>query len=118
MDRIEALLKEFTEAPGVSGFEGEIFSLLERRLSPIATVGKDRLGSCIARLKGGAERPRVMLAAHMDEIGLLVKHITKDGYIQFIKVGGIDDRVLVFKPRPPASALDEQLRIRQLHPLS
>jgi endoglucanase len=36
-----------------------------------------------------------MIAAHMDEIGLLVKHITKDGYVNFIKIGGIDDRILV-----------------------
>jgi endoglucanase len=87
MDRIEALLKEFTEAPGVSGFEGEIFSLLERRLSPIATVGKDRLGSCIARLKGGAERPRVMLAAHMDEVGFMVSHFS-GSFVRFNPLGG------------------------------
>lgn len=87
MDRIETLLKEFTEAPGVSGFEGEIFSLLERRLSPIATVGKDRLGSCIARLKGGAERPRVMLAAHMDEVGFMVSHFS-GSFVRFNPLGG------------------------------
>ncbi len=87
MDRIETLLKEFTEAPGVSGFEGEIFSLLERRLSPIATVGKDRLGSCIARLKGGAEGPRVMLAAHMDEVGFMVSHFS-GSFVRFNPLGG------------------------------
>lgn len=87
MDRIETLLKEFTEAPGVSGFEGEIFSLLERRLSPIAAVGKDRLGSCIARLKGGSERPRVMLAAHMDEVGFMVSHFS-GSFVRFNPLGG------------------------------
>ena len=35
-----------------------------------------------------------MLAAHMDEVGLLVKHISKEGFISFIKIGGIDDRIL------------------------
>ncbi|MDD5437313.1 MAG: M20/M25/M40 family metallo-hydrolase, partial [Candidatus Omnitrophica bacterium] len=42
----------------------------------------------------GKGKKKIMIAAHMDEIGFMVKHITKEGYINFIKVGGIDDRVL------------------------
>jgi putative aminopeptidase FrvX len=87
MDRIESLMKEFTEAIGVSGFEGGIFKLLERRLAPIADVEKDRLGSCIARLRGGTEQPRVMLAAHMDEIGFMVSHFT-GSFVRFNPLGG------------------------------
>ena len=86
MDRIEELMKEFTEASGVSGFEGEVFSLLERHLAPIADIEKDRLGSCIARLKGGRARPRVMLAAHMDEVGFMVSHFS-GSFVRFNPLG-------------------------------
>ena len=87
MDRIESLMKEFTEATGVPGFEGEIFALLERHLAPVAVIEKDRLGSCIARLKGRAERPRVMLAAHMDEVGFMVSHFS-GSFVRFNPLGG------------------------------
>lgn len=49
----------------------------------------------IAVKKGNPKKPKIMLAAHMDEVGLMVKTITKDGFIQFAKMGGIDDRVLL-----------------------
>jgi endoglucanase len=54
----------------------------------------DRLENLIAIKKGKADAPKIMLAAHMDEVGLIVKTITKDGFIQFSKIGGIDDRIL------------------------
>ncbi len=87
MDRIEELMKEFTEAVGVPGFEGEIFGLMEQYLSPIADIEKDRLGSFIARLRGKKERPRVMLAAHMDEIGFMVSHFS-GSFVRFNPLGG------------------------------
>jgi putative aminopeptidase FrvX len=87
MDRIEEMMREFTEAVGVSGFEGEIFALLERRLARVAEIQKDRLGSCIARLRGGVERPRIMLAAHMDEIGFMVSHFSSS-FVRFNTLGG------------------------------
>ena len=54
----------------------------------------DRLENVIAIKKGKANSPKIMLAAHMDEVGLMVKTITKDGFLQFSKLGGIDDRIL------------------------
>jgi endoglucanase len=87
MDRIETMMKEFTEAAGVSGFEGDVFALLARHLAPIAGIEKDRLGSCIARLRGGTERPRVMLAAHMDEVGFMVSHFS-GSFVRFNTLGG------------------------------
>jgi Cellulase M and related proteins len=56
---------------------------------------EDKLGNIIAVKKGKKNAPRVMLAAHMDEIGLFVKTITKEGFLQFTKIGGIDDRILL-----------------------
>jgi putative aminopeptidase FrvX len=87
MDRLEGLMKEFTEAPGVSGAEQEVFALMERELSPVCDIEKDRLGSFIGRLKGSDGGPKVMLAAHMDEIGLMVSHFT-GRYIRFNTLGG------------------------------
>ena len=87
MDRLEGLMKEFTEAPGVSGDEQRVAVLMERELSAICEIGKDRLGSVIARLEGERGGPKVMLAAHMDEIGLMVSHFT-GRFIRFNTLGG------------------------------
>jgi endoglucanase len=87
MDRVETLMKEFTEATGVPGYEGEIAALMKRHLAPVAVIDQDRLGSCIARLKGRAERPRIMLAAHMDEVGFMVSHFS-GSFVRFNPLGG------------------------------
>ncbi len=87
MDRTEQLLKEFTEAAGVSGAEGEIFALMEKHLGPIAEVSRDRLGSFIGRLSKGSDSPRIMLTAHMDEVGLMVSHFTGN-FVRFNTLGG------------------------------
>jgi putative aminopeptidase FrvX len=87
MDRIEGLLKEFTEAVGVSGFEDDISALMRKHLAPIAAIERDRLGSLIARLEGPREKPRVMLAAHMDEIGFMVSHFA-GSFVKFNALGG------------------------------
>ncbi|MCR3922298.1 MAG: M20/M25/M40 family metallo-hydrolase, partial [Firmicutes bacterium] len=57
----------------------------------------DTLGNLYVK-KGTGKKPRVMLAAHMDEVGLMVVGFEKSGLLRVIKVGGIDDRVLVSKP--------------------
>lgn len=58
-------------------------------------IVEDKLGNVIGIKKGKKNTSKAMLAAHMDEIGLLVKMITKEGFLQFTKIGGIDDRVLL-----------------------
>ena len=57
-------------------------------------IQEDKMGNVIAIKKGNSKAPKIMLAAHMDEVGLMVKTITKDGFLQFSKMGGIDDRIL------------------------
>ena len=86
MDATEKLLKELSEAPGVSGFEVEIRKALRRHLEPLAAIEGDRLGSLIARKEGSSAAPKVMVAAHMDEIGFMVKQITGEGFIQLPNV--------------------------------
>jgi len=87
MDRIETLLKEFTETAGVSGDEGKVFALMRKHLGDITEVSGDRLGSFIGKLSKGEDSPRIMLTAHMDEIGLMVSHFTGN-FVRFNTLGG------------------------------
>ncbi len=95
MDRTEKFLKELTEMPGVSGYENQVRALLRRYLEPVATIEQDRIGSIIGKRVGQKESPRVMLVGHMDEIGFMVRHITKEGAIKFQPLGGWWDQVLL-----------------------
>ncbi|MEZ4554257.1 MAG: M42 family metallopeptidase [Dehalococcoidia bacterium] len=93
---IERLLAELSEAPGPSGFEGSVRAVVGRELMPLADeVETDGLGSLIARLGAPTGRPRVMLSAHMDELGLMVRRITSDGYLMFQPLGGWLDQALI-----------------------
>ncbi len=87
MDRTEQLLKEFTDAAGVSGAESEVFALMKKHLGKITEISGDRLGSFIGKLSKGKDAPRVMLTAHMDEIGLMVSHFSGN-FIRFNPLGG------------------------------
>ncbi len=88
MDDIELILKELTEAYGVSGYENEPRGLMRKYLSPLGELSQDRLGSLICRKQGDADSPRIMLAGHMDEVGFMVKLINKEGFIYFTPLGG------------------------------
>src|SRR5689334_15254670 len=89
------LLKRIAETPGISGREDQVRALILEELRTLTDeVSVDRLGNIIALKRGKRER-RVMLAAHMDEIGFIVKHIDKQGFIRIQPVGGFDARVLL-----------------------
>lgn len=89
-------LEKLSNACGVAGREEEVKSLMQKFLKPcVDEVKEDKLGNVIAVKEGKKNAPKVMLAGHMDEIGLLVKTISKEGFLQFMKIGGIDDRVLL-----------------------
>jgi len=87
MERI-ALLKNLTEAFGISGYEEDVLNILKKNFVGQDTLTKDRIGSIIAKKVGKSEKPKIMFAAHMDEIGFMVKEITKEGFIKFIPIGG------------------------------
>jgi len=88
------LLKKISETAGAPGFEQRIRNLVIKEVSPYAdTVETDNMGNVIA-LKKGAQDKRVMLAAHMDEIGFIVNHIDDDGFVRFIPLGGFDPKTL------------------------
>jgi len=89
-------LEKLSNACGVAGREEEVRSLMKKFLKPyVDEVEEDKLGNVIGIKKEKKNAPKVMLAAHMDEIGLMVKTISKEGFIQFAKIGGIDDRILL-----------------------
>ncbi len=95
MDATQTLLKELTEAHGVPGHEAEIRAVVRRYLEPLGVVEQDKIGSLICRQAGASDSPRVMLAGHLDEIGFMVKHITKEGFLKFLPLGGWFDQVLL-----------------------
>jgi endoglucanase len=89
LDKTELLLKEITEANGVSGYESEVRKLMARELKETADdVRYDKMGSIMGVKKGAKDSPRVMVVGHMDEIGFMVKEFTKEGYLKFLPLGG------------------------------
>ncbi len=93
MDETEQLLKELSEAHGVPGYENEVRALVHCRLRGVGDIERDNVGSLICR--NGAGGPRVMLAAHLDEIGLMVSHITEEGALRFATLGAWWGQVLL-----------------------
>lgn len=93
MDETIQLLKTLTEAHGVPGHEHDVSVIVSEFLEKSGAVSQDKLGSLICRQEG--EGPRVMLAGHMDEIGFMVKHVTDEGFIKFLPLGGWWDQVLL-----------------------
>lgn len=92
MDETASLLKQLSEAYGVSGYEADVSRLLLEMLEPLGTVQQDRIGSVLC--SQGNAGPRVMIAGHMDEIGFMVHHITNEGYLKFLPLGGWWDQVM------------------------
>jgi len=93
------LLKELSEAFGVSGHEDAVRQLILNTVRDSVDEHRvDALGNLIALKKGdGPSRRKVMIAAHMDEVGLMIVHIEKEGWLRFQPVGAIDDRILLAK---------------------
>jgi len=92
-------LKTLCYLSGVSGFEDEVRDyILERVLPHAESISTDPMGNLIVFKKGTVEpKQKIMVCAHMDEVGLIVMGITDEGYLRFGCVGGIDRRVLIGK---------------------
>ena len=93
---MEKLLQELSDLRGISGFEYRIAENIEGRFREFTDdVRIDPLGSVIACKKSNRPNaPKLMIEAHMDEIGLMVKEIDEKGFITFVNVGGVDPRIL------------------------
>jgi endoglucanase len=93
-DRVETLLQTLADAPGPSGYEEEVRAIMVRELKPYASqITYDGVGSVIAQ--NGAKGPRIMLDAHMDELGGIVRRVTPEGFLSMQMVGGWLDQALV-----------------------
>ena len=83
------LLKRLSETSGISGNEKRISKIISDELAPVVDeITYDNLGSIIAQLKGKEGAPKVLLTAHMDEIGFLVQKIEDNGFLRLHNVGG------------------------------
>jgi putative aminopeptidase FrvX len=93
---MKKLLEKLSNAQGISGFEGEVREIIFNELEKVADEIKiDEMGNLIAKKNGDPNGKKIMLAAHMDEIGLMVRYIDSNGFIKFSKIGGINDQMLL-----------------------
>ena len=125
MTEILPFLKDLISAPGLSGYEDPAARIIEEKWRPfVHEISRGKLGSLHGLRHGTGKEPRpsVMVATHMDAIGLMVTGIT-DGFLHITEVGGVDDRVLPGQPvtvwgrqalpgvvvQPPAHLLPEKI---------
>jgi len=92
---VKDLIKKLTEAYGPSGHEESIREIIRAEVEPFADeLRVDALGNLIALKRGTGQGKKVMLAAHMDEIGLIVSYVDEKGFLRFQPIGGIDPMTL------------------------
>lgn len=89
------LLKKLTGAFGPSGNEDKVAEIIMEEIKPyVDEVKRDRLGNVIA-LKKGNGKGKLMMAAHMDQIGVMITEVEKEGFLRFVNVGGISPHVIL-----------------------
>ncbi|MCC6476999.1 M42 family metallopeptidase [bacterium] len=102
-------LRELSEAFGPSNYEDDVRAIIRQTIEPwVDDIREDALGNLIARRKGKSDK-RLMLDAHTDEIGVMVRHIDSRGFIRFATIGGWDDRIF------PAHRVKFQSRTGQFY---
>lgn len=90
------LLEELSNASAPSGYEGPVRDILRREFQAAGLeISNDGMGSIIGVLRGPSDGPRIMLAAHMDEVGAIVRFVTPEGMVKFQLLGGWLDQALV-----------------------
>ena len=82
------LLEELSTCPGPPGGEEPVAKLIRKHLKPRCQIRRDGLGSLIALKEGSRKEPRLMLTAHMDEVGFMLQSVTEGGYLRLQPLGG------------------------------
>jgi endoglucanase len=107
---VRELLKKLSNAHGVSGSEGSVYAIIKKELKGhVDEIREDPMGNLIAVKRGN--KFKVMLAAHMDEIGLMVKYVDEKGFIRFVALGGwygptlYNQRVILHTAKGPFSGV-------------
>lgn len=125
MSDMKNLLERLSNAHRVSGYENNIRKIIEEEIRPfVDDIRTDKMGNLVATRSGGS--PRLMLVAHMDEIGLMVKYVDDNGFIYFSTTGGWFDQTLlnqrmilhtvnaplygVIGSKPPHAMKDEEMK--------
>jgi putative aminopeptidase FrvX len=94
-DRLRALTMELMLIPGLSGHEGRVRRRLAAEMAGLGlATTADRLGNLIATAEGDPKRPSVMLFAHMDQLGFVVRKIEGNGFLRLERLGGVPERAL------------------------
>lgn len=89
------LLEKLCTVEGISGDEGSVREIIINEIKPFADeIKTDNLGNIIVFKRQNRAKAKLMLSAHMDEVGFMVTDITSDGYLKFDEVGGLDRRVV------------------------
>ena len=117
-DRVETLLQKLADAPGPPGFEEPVRAIMVGEMKPLASepIRYDGLGSVIAQQ--GKTGPRIMIDAHMDELGGMVRRVTPTGYLTMQMLGGwldqalVDQRWIIVGSKGPVHAITG---IRDIH---
>lgn len=87
MEDLLGLLEELSSAAGPPGGEEPVADIISRHLEESSAISRDGLGSVLAEKKGTRERPRIMLSAHMDEVGFMLQSISSEGYLRLQPLG-------------------------------
>ena len=88
MKDLPELLEELSSCPGPPGGEEPVARLIRQHLKAKCQILRDGLGSLIASKEGTRKQPRLMLTAHMDEVGFMLQNITEGGYLRLQPLGG------------------------------
>ena len=119
-DRVEHLLEQLSNAPGPSGFEEPVRALMVGEMKPLATapIRYDGLGDVLAQQ--GTTGPKIMVDAHMDELGGMIRRVTPTGFLSMQMLGGwldqalVDQRWIILGSKGPVRAVTG---IRDIHVL-
>ena len=113
------LLEKLSNAFGVSGNEDEIRKIITEEIKPyVKSIEVDRLGNLTAFKPGKRSDKKIMIAAHMDEVGFIITKITDKGYLRIKKVGGIDTRVILGKRVCLSNGVKGIVGVKAIHLLS
>lgn len=122
---MEELVRQLVETYGPSGFEDQVRQTIRREIEPFCDkISVDAMGNLIAHKAGDGDGLKIMVAAHMDEIGIMVTHITEKGFLRFTNIGGVRPHTLMgarvlFADGTSGVVFSEKLEnSKQIHPLS
>jgi endoglucanase len=121
---MKTLIKQLVETYGPSGFEDQVRELIREEITQHADdIYVDAMGNLIAHKAGDGTGLKVMIAAHMDEIGVMVTHISEKGFLRFTNIGGVRPHALMgarvlFANGTSGVVFSEKLdNFKQIHPL-